>query len=140
MTVGKALERQVNDTPIGFLYEKSSTDGNPVLRVLRPSSLKGMNASDRAPRGLFTVPDLPEKHFDKVQTAYNLWAECWATSYIPMMLDRQKWHDNDPNLSVNDIVYFKLDDSPLKIDWRVGKVEVVKSGRDGKVREVNCQG
>ena len=54
-----------------------------------------------------------------------------------MMLDRQKWHDNDPNLSVNDIVYFKLDDSPLKIDWRVGKVEVVKSGRDGKVREVS---
>ena len=76
MTVGKAMEREVNNIPIGFLYEKSSSAGNPLLRVLRPSSLKGMNASDRAPRGLFTIPDQPEQHFDKVQTAYNLWAQC----------------------------------------------------------------
>ena len=53
------------------------------------------------------------------------------------MLDRQKWQDEDPNLAVNDVVYFKLDASPLKIDWKVGKVEFVKIGRDGKNRELN---
>lgn len=135
MTVGKAMERKVNETPIGFLYDKSSKEGNPVLRILKPSTLKGMNAGDRAPRGLFTIPDLPEQHFNKVQTAYNLWAKCWATSYLPMLLERQKWPDSDSNLVEGDIVYFKLDDSPLKIDWRVGKVESVKIGRDGASRE-----
>ena len=63
---------EVNNIPIGFFYEKSSSAGTPFLRILRQSSLKGMNASDRAPRGLFTIPDQPEQHFDKVQTAYNL--------------------------------------------------------------------
>ena len=135
MTVGKAMEREVNDIPIGFLYDKSSTEGNPLLRVLRPSTLKGMNASDRAPKGLFTIPELPSQHYDKVKTAYNLWAKCWATSYLPMILDRQKWPDADTNLAAGDIVYFKLDDSPLKIDWRVGKVESVKIGRDDSARE-----
>ena len=137
MTVGKAMEREVNETPIGFLYDKSSREGNPVLRILKPSTLKGMNASDRAPRGLFTVPDLPERHFDKVRTAYDMWAKCWATSYLPMLLERQKWPESDRNLAEGDIVYFKLDDSPLKIDWRVGKVESVQIGRDGASRETN---
>ena len=137
MTIGKAMEREVNSIPIGFLYDKSNVDGNPLLRILSPSSLKGMNASDRAPRGLFTIPDLPEEHFNKVQTAYNLWAQCWATSYLPTILDRQKWNDADPNLAVNDVVLFKMDDSVLKIDWRIGKVDSVKIGRDGKIREVN---
>ena len=137
MTIGKALEREVNNIPIGFLYDKTKVDGNPLLRVLRPSSLKGMNASDRAPSGLFTIPDLPEDHFNKVQDAYNLWYKCWATSYIPLVMNRQKWEDEDPSLSVNDVVYFMLDDKVLKPDWRIGKVDTLKLGRDGKVREVN---
>ena len=115
--MGKAMEREVNNIPIGFLFDKTTTGGNPLLRVLRPSTLKGMNASDRAPRGLFTIPDLPEKHFSKVKTAYNAWAQCWATSYLPnILLARQKWTDEDPNLAVNDIVYFKMKNSQLKID------------------------
>ena len=136
-TIGKALEREINDVPIGFLYEKSSADGNPILRVLRPSSLKGMNCSDRAPAGLFRIPDHAEEHFQKVQDCYNLWATCWATSYLPLIMIRQKWQDEDPSLSVNDLVYFMLDEKVLKPDWRVGKVESVKVGRDGKVREIN---
>ena len=43
MTMGKAMEREVNSIPIGFLYDKTASGGNPLLRVLKPSSLKGMN-------------------------------------------------------------------------------------------------
>ena len=91
MTMGKALERGVNNIPIGFLYDKSTVQGNPILRVLKPSSLKGFNASDRAPKGLFSIPNMPKDHFSKVETVYNTWAQCWATSYLPaILLERQK--------------------------------------------------
>ena len=136
-TIAKSLEREVNDVPIGFLFDKTSAGGNPILRILRPSSLKGMNASDRAPRGLFIVPDLPHKHFNKVQECYNLWYTCWLTSYLPLLLKSQKWHEDDESLNVNDIVYFKIKDSPMKAEWRCGKVDSVKLGRDKKIREVN---
>ena len=135
--IGKALERKVNDTPIGFLYEKSSKDGNPHLRILRPSSLKGMCSSDRAPSGLFTDPDEPASHFGKVRQCYDVWAEAWATSYVPLIANRSKWTDEDENLAANDNVYFMLEDKEFKADWRIGKVDSVKIGRDGKVREVN---
>ena len=134
-TIGKGLERIVNDTPIGFLYEKGSIDGNPLLRVLKPSSLKGMHFSDRAPCGLFSNPDDPGVHFGKIQEAYNLWANCWATAYVPLIINRQKWTVDDQNLEVNDIVYFMLEEK-VKISWKIGKIDSVKTGRDGKVREV----
>ena len=137
VTVAKAIERDVNSIPIGFLFDKSSKDGNPILRILRPCSLKGMNASDRAPSGLFTVPDLPEKHFNKVREAYDLWAKCWTTSYLPLVIQGQKWHQGEPSLNINDVVYFKIKESPLKAEWRTGKVDNIKLGRDGKIRQVN---
>ena len=139
-TMGKAMEREVNNTPIGFLYDQSMVDGNPLLRVLRPSTLKGLNSSDRAPRGLFSIPDLPNdknQHFSKVEEMYNLWYQCWATAYIPVIMERQKWTEEDPSLAKNDIVYFKLTDKSMKAEWKLGKVDSIKVGRDGKVREVN---
>ena len=134
--IGKTIERDINDMPIGFLYDQSYTNGNPLLRVLRPSTLKGINSSDRAPRGLFSIPDSPHSHFSKVQETYDLWAKCWATSYVPLILSRQKWHEADDNLHPNDIIYFKLEDSLLKPTWRLRKVENVNLGRDGRVRDV----
>ena len=137
MTIAKSIEREFNDTPIGFLIDKSNVGGNPLLRVLKPSTLKGMNTSDRAPSGLFKVPDLPQKHFSKIQECYDLWVKCWSISYLPLILKSQKWHQDNDCLSVNDIVYFKLKESPLKAEWRLGKVDNVKLGRDGKIREAN---
>ena len=91
-------------------------DGNPLLRVLRPSSLKGMNASDRAPSGLFSIPVQVDGHFQKVKDTFNLCAQCWDTSYIPLVMNSQKWSEEDPNLTVNDVIYFMMDDSVMKAD------------------------
>ena len=100
MTLGKAMEHEVNNAPIGFLYDKSTVEGNPILRLLKPNNLKGLNSSDRAPRGLFSIPNIPDDHFTRVQVAYVAWAQCWATSYLPtILLNRQKWTEEDPSLN-----------------------------------------
>ena len=60
----------------------------------------------------------------------------WNVNYIPLIMDRQKWQVEGENLREQDLVYFKLTDSALAADWRLGKVEYVNTSRDGKVREV----
>merc|ERR1719431_1906181 len=65
-----------------------------------------------------------------------MWFQLWNTTYLPLDMDRPKWHIEEENLQTNDLVYFKLTDSKLSSDWKIGKVEYVKIGRDGKVREV----
>ena len=133
-TIGKAIEREVNSVPLGFLHHQGSL--NPLLRVLCPSLLKNGTCSDRAPKGLFTIPNSPANMMTNIETTYNMWFQLWNISYIPLVMDRPKWHLEGENLRTDDLVYFKLTDSKLAADWRLGKVEYVKTGRDGNVREV----
>ena len=85
---------------------------------------------------MFTIPDSAGDMMDNIVTIYNMWFRLWNTTYLPLVMDRPKWHLEEENLQTNDMVYFKLTDSKLSADWKVGKVEYVKIGRDGKVREV----
>ena len=133
-TVAKAIEREVNSVPLGFLHHQGSF--NPLLRVLCPSLLKNGTCSDRAPKGLFTIPDSPSNMMNNIEATYNMWFQLWNISYIPLIMDRPKWHLEGESLRTDDLVYFKLTDSKLAVDWRLGKVEYVKTGRDGNVREV----
>ena len=136
MTVGKAIEHEVNNLPIGYLYDRSGSDGNPVLRMLRPNSLKGFGLTDRAPCGLFSIPNSPVDLMSKIEELYDAWYHCWAISYVPLLLKRQKWKIERENLNKNDVIYFKMAESPLGSNWKLGKVEDVKVGKDGCVREV----
>ena len=61
----------------------------------------------------------------------------WATSYVPLIAQRQKWHEGEDNLKENDVVYFKLKDSKLAQQWHIGKIEIVHNSKDGKVRTVS---
>ena len=133
-TISKLMERQVNNIPLGYLYHQGTA--NPLLKVLCPSLLKNGTFSDRAPTGVFNIPDSVEELMDKTVEKYNMWFRIWNTEYVPLIMDRQKWHQEGENLKVNDLVYFKLTDSALAADWRLGKVEFVTISRDGLVREV----
>ena len=136
MTIGKAIENEANNIPIGYLYDRSATDGNPILRMLRPNSLKGFGYTDRAPKGMFNIPNSPVDLIDKIKDLYDAWYRCWVTSFVPLLLERPKWKVEADNLQPNDVVYFKILDSPLGATWKLGKVEHVKTGKDGFVRSV----
>ena len=43
-TIAKAIEHQVNEIPLGYLYEDSG-DGSPLLQLLRPNSLGGLTSN-----------------------------------------------------------------------------------------------
>ena len=133
-TICKAIEREVNSVPMGFLYHQGSA--NPLLRILCPNLLKSSTFTDRAPKGLFSIPDSADELITRIETTYNLWFQVWNCEYLPLVMDRPKWQLEEENLKENDLVYFKLTDSKLAADWRLGKVEFVNNGRDGKVRSV----
>ena len=133
-TIAKAIEREVNSIPLGYLHHQGSL--NPLLRVLCPSLLKNGTYSDRAPKGIFSIPDSALEMTTNIVKIYNMWFQLWNTTYLPLVMDRPKWQMEEDNLKTDDLVYFNLTDSKLSADWRVGKVEYANIGRDGKVREV----
>ena len=133
-TISKAIEHEVNSVPLGFLYHHGSA--NPLLRVLCPNLLKKSTYTDRAPKGLFSIPNSPQDLMTNIDKTYMMWFQVWNTDYLPLVMDRPKWNQEQENLKEGDLVYFKLTDSKLSADWRYGKVEYAITGRDGKVRSV----
>ena len=83
---------------------------------------------------MFQTPYRATDLMDKICKTYSLWYNVWSITYVPHMMDRQKWHVSAPNLKVGHIVYFKLTESKMSADWRVGRVEFVKISDDGVVR------
>ena len=72
----------------------------------------------------------------KIEDIYTLWYKIFSTAYIPQLMDRQKWSSGEGEVAVNDLVYFKVVESPLGATWRIGKIEHCKAGRDGVIRTV----
>ena len=132
-TIAKGIESAYNNLPLGCYYRRSEENVS-VLNILTPNMLRG-KVSARAPAGIFEVPESPNSMMDKVYTLFKVWYKLWNTVYVPQILERQKWFDNSVDLMVDDIVLFKLRDSDISTEWVLGKVELVRMGRDGRGRE-----
>ena len=133
-TVAKAVEHDVNNLPLGYLLHQG--ENSQLLSVLRPNLLKLNAGNGRAPSGMFDVPDRAQDLMHKVDKTYNLWYRIWCDEYIPIIVKRQIWHNEEENLEENDIVYSKLTDSPLSPNWIIGKIDHTIKSKDGKVRTV----
>ena len=69
-TIAKAIEHEVNSVPLGFLYHQGTA--NPLLCVLCPNLLKNSTFTDRAPKGLFSIPDSAEDMMTNIGNTYNM--------------------------------------------------------------------
>ena len=132
-TVAKGIESAYNNLPLGCYYRRS-LEGVSVLNIFTPNLLRG-KVSARAPVGLFEVPESPNSMMEKVYRLFNAWYQLWNTIYVPQLLEKQRWFDSSQDLLVDDIVLFKLRQSEMSTEWVLGKVELVRTGRDGQVRE-----
>ena len=135
MCIAKLIERSVNSIPIGYLYHQSGGN-NALLRILTPNNLRLITTGDRSPAGIFTIPDKPEDIIDNIEEKYRLWYTVWNECYVPLIMRGKKWHEENDNLVPGDVIYFKLQESAMSANWRIGKVEKVKVGADGFVRQV----
>ena len=91
-------------------------------------------------RPLGSYPEEPE---EPNLTLTNRWRLCtamvqsfwtlWQRSYLQTLQKSQKWHQEQPNVKVGDLVML-LEESELQNHWRIGKVLSVSPGSDGLVR------
>ena len=134
-TLCKRIEHDVNSIPLGYLTHRE--DCAPMLRILTPNFLKINAGANRSPNTLFQLPDSSSDLTQRVEDAYKTFYRIWNEDYIPLVAKRQKWHDSHDDIQDNDIIYFKLEDSPLSSRWLIGKVEGRILSKDGKVRKIS---
>ena len=68
----------------------------------------------------------------------ELFWEQWTREYLPLLRTRTKWPEPRRNVAVGDVVMIMY--HPLPRDhWKLGRVEEIKPGDDGRVRVVRLR-
>ena len=135
-TLCKCVENSYNSVPIGFSYGRDA-DNTSLLKIITPNMLRMGRTNQRQLDGPIRLAKGSRELLDKIDAVYRAWFLVWRDSLVPKIMFRPKWFDSSKDLAIGDLVYFQKEDGVLGKAWIIGRIEqVVKSGRDEKIRRV----
>ena len=137
-TVMKLIENDINNLPMGFSYGRDSNN-SPLLKLIFPNMLRTGRMNRRALNGPVRLPKGPGELLEKIEKSYEVFFKLWNTTVIPKLMKQNKWFNSMEELKVNDIVYFRKEESELSSKWTVGKVVNVVRSKDGMVRRATIE-
>ena len=102
---------------------------------LTPNHILLLRTNTSLPWGIFHNEDTYRRHWRHVQHLATQFWKRWTREYLLELQRRQKWNNEEPNLSVGDLVLVVDEKRPRGL-WPVGIVKEVSVGRDDLVRSV----
>lgn len=128
------IEAILNDRPI-----TKNSDHHNDLEALTPNHLLLMRQQPNLPPGVFTKSDnYCRRRWRQVQYMANLFWNRWVKEYLPLLQERQKWHEVKRNLKIGDVVLVVDSNSPRN-SWPMGVVLETVPDRFGLVRQVKVK-
>ena len=135
-TLLKLVENNYNSLPIGYSFDRSSSN-TPMLKIITPNFFKFGRNNDRALDGPVNLPQNGGELLERVNETYQGLFKLWSDVFVPKLIYQPKWHRDDKDLNIGDLVYFQKDaDNPLGSTWIIGIIDQVVRSRDGRVRRV----
>ena len=115
-----------------------STDPDSPM-ILRPSTLL-TGKVDYAPAiaDSFDIKDIYRANWKRVQVLADTFWQLWRKGYLQELQTRRKWHEDRPNLKIDDVVLMK-DQSAHRNEWPLGIISDTFESDDGKVRKVSIR-
>lgn len=129
LTVFFEAAELVNERPIGQ-HPTDPTDG----AYLCPNDLLLGRSSNTVPQGPFQAGKNTKLFFFLQQIVDNFWQK-WTRDFFPSLVVEPKWHFSRRNVSTNDVVLIKDNDS-IRGEWKLGRVTKILDSKDGRVRKV----
>ena len=127
------VEATINSRPLTFLDTKSPDELEPLC----PSQLLTLKSKVLLPPpGVFVKQDIYcRKRWRRIQYLANQFWTRWRSEFLPTLQARSKWHKEQRNLQINDIVVL-IDESLPRCSWPLARVTQVYPSDDGLVRKV----
>ena len=102
-TLGLQIANSINNLPIGIGNKTKDIEN---LDILTPNRLLLGRNNDRCP----TAPlELSQDHKRIIETnlrIFKAWFHSWLVSYVPTLIERPKWHEDDKEIVVGDVILF----------------------------------
>ncbi|KAL7725351.1 hypothetical protein ACLKA6_009768 [Drosophila palustris] len=132
-TVLVGVEAVMNSRPLGPLSQDPSPSLTPAHLLIGGSLIAPPAVETPDQQGLSCL-----KRWRLVSSLKRMLWQRWSREYIPGLQTHAKWHQQQPNLAVGDLVVVAEDNMPPQ-QWLVGRVKEVHVGQDGMVRVVDVK-
>ncbi|XP_047991945.1 uncharacterized protein LOC125230728 [Leguminivora glycinivorella] len=142
------MERAPRDETLNTLLAEVEgiVNGRPLTHVsVEPGSSESLTpnhfligSSSRLPvHGVFDDSDLAlRKQWRIAQRLADMYWKRWMKEFLPLLIPRKKWQQEQKSLSVGDLVLVVDPDSPRNV-WPRGLIKSVLSRKDGRIRVVD---
>ncbi len=128
------IESTINSRPI-----TRNSDQPCDLEPLTPNHLLQLKRKPNLPPGVFTKTDnYCKRRWRQVQYLANLFWQRWLVEYLPLLQERQKWHDTRRNLRIGDVVLV-VDSNAPRNSWPMGVVLETIPDKLGFVRQAKIK-
>ena len=130
------ISNSINNLPIGL---KNRTLELKNLDLITPNKLILGRNNERSPNApLIICPD-HKKMIENNSLLFKAWFKAWIISFVPLLIDRPKWHNSKGEANIGDIVLFLKNEKEYENQYQYGKICGIHKGKDGLIRKVGVE-
>ena len=100
--------------------------------------LLGRN-NNRCPTEPLELTDDPKRIVEQNNDIFKVWFKTWIISYVPTLIRKPKWFENNKNLSKGDVVLFLKSGKEFDLQYQYGIVNSTTLGKDGLIRTAEIE-
>ena len=127
-------ENLINSRPLTY----QTANSNDVIPLSPNHFLIGRMGGECAPDLTFDAHSTYNQRWRRVQGLITeVWIR-WMKEFVPGLSARKRWHQEQKNFQVGDVVLLVSADTP-RGSWPLGKIVQVFPGNDGKIRVVDVK-
>ena len=130
------ISNSINNLPIGL---RNKVEDLENLDILTPNRLILGRNNERCPNAPLSLSGDHKKMIDRNASIFRAWFKAWLVSYVPSIVERPKWHQDDNHINVGDVVLFLKSEKDFEEIYQYGMVKTVYSGQDGRIRKVDVE-
>ena len=130
------IANSINNLPIGL---GNKTEDLESLDLLTPNRLLLGRNNYRSPAAPLILSDDVKRIIEANENIFKTWFQGWLVSYVPTLVNRPKWFENDRNLSEGDIVLFLKSEKEFQNIYQYGLVKSVNVSKDGLIRTAEIE-
>ena len=135
-SLAQQIANSINNLPIGLGNKCEDLEN---LDLITPNRLLLGRNNNRSPTGPLVLSRDVKKIIQTISDIFNAWFKSWMVSYVPTLVEKPKWFENDNEISVGDVVLFSKSDKEFENQYQYGIVKSVSIGKDGHIRKVQVE-
>ena len=135
-TLMHQISNSINNLPIGL---KNRTLELENLDLITPNRLILGRNNERSPNAPLIICSDHKKMIENNSIIFKAWFKAWMISFVPLLIDRPKWHDTKGKVNVGDIVLFLKNEKDYDEQYHYGKIYGIHKSKDGLIRKVGIE-